>query len=109
MADGFVVSLRPMLRATRTPPNWRGNGYLAGEYPEGITTVEGVPTSADVLVCLRLPGSYFDGLVVARTVSAPDGTWRVDGLSETMRFDVRARKEGRNGALRSDVQPKIDP
>lgn len=107
MADGFIVAATPMQRATRTPPIWQGAGYLAGEYPGGTTTVDGVPQSADVLARLRLPGSYFDGLTVATTTSASDGTWRVDGLNPNLRYDVIGRKDGFNDVIVSNVQPVV--
>lgn len=106
MTTGVLVARNPMLRPSRRPPNWHGGGYLSGEYPGGIATVEGVPTSAEVLVRLRDPGSYFDGFTVAITTSAPDGTWRVDGLDPTRRYDVIGRKEGHNDVIVSNVQPE---
>ena len=106
MATGVLVTRNPMLRPSRRPPNWHGVGYLAGEYPDGITTVDGVPQSADVLVRLRLPGSYFDGLTVASTTSAPDGTWRVDGLDPSLKYDVIGRKNGHNDVIMANVMPE---
>lgn len=84
-----------------------GNGYLAGNFPEGITTVDGVPVSAEVRVEFRGDaGSISDGFVVAKTLSAPDGTWRVDGLNPNLRYDVIGRKEGHNDVIVSNVQPE---
>ena len=85
-----------------------GVGYLAGEFPDGITTVEGVPTAAEVRVLWRGPaGARFDGVVVARTVSAADGTWRVDGLNPALRFDVVGRLAGKNDVLMANVAPEV--
>ena len=89
------------------PP--RGNGYLAGEYPDGITTVDGVPQPALIRVLYRpADGALGDGAVVASVVSAPDGTWRVDGLDPALRYDVIGRKDGFNDVIVSNVLPKVD-
>lgn len=86
--------------------NVRGDGYLAGEFPAGITTVEGVPTPAEIRVLLRTAeNSLVDGDLVASTVSAPDGTWRVDGLSTALKFDVVGRKPGFNDVIVAGVTP----
>lgn len=83
-----------------------GSGYLAGEYPGGTTTVDGVPQSAEIRVLWRDPNnSYMDGVVVARTVSAADGTWRVLGLNPNLRYDVVGRKDGHNDVIAANVQP----
>lgn len=86
-----------------------GNGYLAGEFPDGITTVEGVPVAATVRIIYR-PGSGEpgDGAVVAEVKSAPDGTWRVDGLRTDLRFDVIGRKAGHNDVIMANVTPATD-
>lgn len=86
------------------PP--RGNGYLAGEYPGGTTTVEGAPQSATVRVLYRpTEGQLGDGVVVASTTSAPSGTWFVGGLDHTLHYDVVGRLDGYNDVIMSNVQP----
>lgn len=80
--------------------NARGSGFLAGEFPGGITTVDGVPGPAQIRVLHRATGE-----VVAETTSAFDGTWRVDGLNPNMRFDVVGRKDGFNDVIVANVQP----
>lgn len=85
--------------------NVRGNGYLAGEFPAGITTASGVPVSAVVRVMLRAPGDIGDGQVVAEVMSAADGTWRVDGLSTVLRFDVVGRLNGYNDIIMAGITP----
>ena len=97
-------------RAIGVPrPNVKGNGYLAGEFPGGTTTVDGVPSSATVRVLYRPSGGRpGDGYVVAETASAPDGTWRVDGLNHSLRYDVVGRKEGFNDVIMSNITPAID-
>lgn len=84
-----------------------GTGFLAGEFPSG-TTVEGVPTQAEVRVLWRSPAGHpSDGILVAKTQSAPDGTWRVGGLSPDLRYDVVGRKDGFNDVIVSNVQPVV--
>lgn len=104
---GDVLKLRRRLSAN--PPSvagLRGAGYLAGEYPNGATTVEGVPQPAEIRILWRDPnGGMYDGYVVARAVSGVDGTWRVDGLDPTQRYDVVGRKAGFNDVIVSNVQP----
>ena len=86
-----------------------GPGYLAGTFPGGITTVDAVPTSATVRILYRpAAGAPGDGVLVAETQSAPDGTWRVDGLNPSLRYDVVGRKAGLKDVIMSNVQPKVD-
>ncbi|SEF28515.1 hypothetical protein ABL840_26705 [Variovorax sp. NFACC27] len=102
IAGGHGV--RPAVR--NLPPS--GTGYLAGEFPDGITSVQGVPQSAVVRILYRpasaAPG---DGVVVAEVVSAADGTWRVDGLNLALKFDVVGRKNGHNDVIVANVSPSI--
>ena len=84
-----------------------GNGYLAGEFPDGITTVEGAPVAATVRVMVRKPGDLADGFVVIETQSAADGTWRVDGLNPALRYDVVGRKAGFNDVIMANVSPEV--
>lgn len=83
-----------------------GDGYLAGEYPGGTTTVEGVPVSATVRILYRPEsGQAGDGALVAQVQSAPDGTWRVEGLRTDLLYDVVGRKEGFNDVIVAGVTP----
>lgn len=83
-----------------------GNDFLAGEFPDGRTTVEGVPQAATVRALWRGPeGHHMDGAVVATTQSAPDGTWRITGLSHKYRYDVVGRLSGHNDVIVPNVQP----
>lgn len=94
---GFALARKPLF----------GDGYLAGEFPDGITTVEGVPVSATVRILLRPEADALgDGVVVARVQSAADGTWRVDGLDPALKFDVIARKANYNDVIVSGVSPE---
>ena len=86
----------------------KGNGYLSGSFPLGITTVDGVPVAATVRVLLRpASGALGDGVVVAETQSAPDGTWLVEGLDPSLRYDVVGRLLGKQDVIVSDVSPKV--
>lgn len=86
----------------------KGDGYLAGTFPDGITTVDGSPVSATVRAIVRSDDPSLDGLVVARVMSAQDGTWRIDGLHPDIRYDVVGRKNGFNDVIMSDVSPALD-
>lgn len=90
---------------TRDLP-YAGRGYLAGESPDGLTTIEGVPTDAELRVIYRpAAGAVGDGVIVQRLNSAPDGTWTAWGLNPDLRYDVIARKAGQNDVIMSDVSP----
>ena len=85
----------------------KGPGYLAGEFPGGITTVEGAPVSATVRVHYRPAEGYLgDGELVAQVQSAPDGTWRVDNLNPALTFDVIGRLAGYNDVIVAGVKPE---
>lgn len=86
-----------------------GLGYLAGEFPDGITTVDGAPVTATVRILLRtVAGHPGDGSLVAEVESAPDGTWRVDGLPLHLKYDVVGRKAGFNDVIMANVTPAVD-
>lgn len=86
-----------------------GPGHLAGEFPGGITTIDGVPGPAEIRVLLRPgKGHIGDGVIVATTSSAPDGTWCVDGLNMNFKYDVVGRKDGFNDVIVANVSPVID-
>lgn len=88
------------------PGHEPGPGYLAGTFPGGITSVDGVPTTATIRVHYRpAEGAVGDGALVATLQSAPDGSWRVDGLDPNLKFDVICRKEGFNDMILSGVSP----
>ncbi len=86
-----------------------GNGYLAGEFPDGITRIDGVPAQATVRVLYRpQSGARGDGVVIAEVQSAPDGTWRVDGLNTALRYDVVCRHADFNDMILANVTPAVD-
>jgi hypothetical protein len=85
-----------------------GAGRLAGEFPDGTTTVDGVPVAAEVRVLLRTASSATgDGAVVAVVQSAPDGTWLVANLPPGLKFDVVGRKSGHNDVIVANVSPEV--
>ena len=86
-----------------------GNGYLAGSFPDGITTLNGVPVAATVRVHYRPEeGEPGDGELVASTTSGADGTWRIDGLNPALKYDIIGRLDGQNDVIAANVSPKVD-
>ena len=85
-----------------------GAGRLAGDFPDGITTVDSVPIPAEVRILLRTAsGAVGDGAVVAVVQSAPDGTWEVLGLPEGFTYDVVGRKNNFNDVIVANVTPEV--
>lgn len=80
-----------------------GFGYLAGEFPDGITTRLDTPISATIKV-LHTTADGRTGKV-AEAVSNPDGTWIVDNLDPTKQFDVICSLAGFNDLILSKVSP----
>lgn len=64
---------------------WNGPGYIAGESP-GLLTVNSVPGARAIFVIERI-----SKVVAGATFSAPDGSYRIDGLDPNQEFDVIAR------------------
>ena len=99
-----------------TLPDFTGPGFFAGEAPDGLTTVAGTPTSAQVRVYWRDPADpQAPDVLVASTQSAADGTWQIAGLDPALRYVVRAQKSQFDdvtvvGAMpsRSDVIAYVD-
>lgn len=99
-----------------TLPDFTGPGFFAGEAPDGLTTVAGTPTSAQVRVYWRDPADpQAPDVLVASTQSAADGTWQIAGLNPALRYVVRAQKSQFDdvtvvGAVpsRSDVIAYVD-
>lgn len=108
---GFVTlpTLARPADAYYQPRPRRGAGILSSAFPSALTTIEGTPVSAQVLVRWRSdpPGLYGDGVLVASTVSSPSGEWVITGLDPALRYDVSARYAGENDALQSDVSPYV--
>lgn len=92
-------------RATAGLP-LRGTGVLSGSSPTGLVTLENAPVACEIRVHYRpTSGSVGDGLLAAKTFSAPDGTWEVTGLDMSKRYDVIARYPGYNDVIKADVAP----
>lgn len=86
-----------------------GAGYFSGSFPDGTVTIAGRPISAEIRVLLRtLVNGEGDGYLAAKTQSLSDGTWRIDGLNPSLRYDVVARYDGENDVIMSDVTPMVD-
>lgn len=64
-------------------------GFIAGEAPDGIVTIDNVPGRAQIDVLLRNPPTW-----VRRTISNDDGTYRIVGLSIDRQYDVIGRDMG---------------
>ena len=78
-----------------TLPDFTGPGYFAGESPDGLTTVAGVPVPADVRVYWRDPADPTAAdVLVAQAASAANGTWRIANLNPDLHYVVRGRKAG---------------
>lgn len=98
-----AVSVLPM----SVPRLRTGSGYLAGEFPSGITSIDGVPTPAEIRVLLHTSsGQYADGIVVAVTHSSPAGEWLVEGIPMEFTYDVVCRHADFNDLIWSNVVPK---
>src|SRR5690554_3676344 len=98
--ESFTVTL------PRSKVFWYGTGFLSGEFPTGITSVNGVPVSAEVRIIYRSQASEpGDGEVIAVVESNQDGTWEVEGLNPALKFDVVGRIPGFNDVIASSVSP----
>jgi len=107
--DIRMFGSRPRLRKSDYPKLLYGTGFLAGRFPDGITTVDGAPVSATVRVVLRSGDPALDGLLLAEVASGNDGTWRVDNLNPNLRYDVIGRKPGFNDVIMANVAPSNPP
>lgn len=95
---------------TSTPfiKGMKGRGFLSGSYPDGITSIDGVPTSARVRVFIRSPDkSISDGILVADIMSGVDGTWRVENLPIEYKYDVISSKAGFNDVIVTNITPAM--
>ena len=82
-------------------------GYLSGDFPGGVTTVDGTPVEATVRVLIRSIDPALNGLVVSEVKSAPSGVWRVEGLNPNLKYDVVGRKAGFNDVIMANVTPTV--
>lgn len=78
-----------------TLPDFTGPGYFAGESPDGLTTVAGVPVAAQVQVLWRDSADpAATETLVTQTASSADGQWQITGLNPDLQYVVRGRKPG---------------
>ena len=80
-----------------------GLGYLAGEFPNGVTSRLDIPVSATIRVFHT--NDQGQAGKVAEVVSASDGTWIVDNLDPSKKFDVICSLAGFNDLILSKVSP----
>lgn len=81
-----------------------GDGYLAGELPTGITTVDGAPVQADVRVFYEVPGTG-DWQLVEKVTADTDGTWQVLNVSLAYTFNVVGEYPDYYGVVAYNVEP----
>ena len=78
-----------------TLPSFTGPGYFAGEAPDGLTTVAGVPVAAQVQVLWRDSADpAATETLVAQTTSSTNGQWQITGINPDLQYVVRGRKAG---------------
>lgn len=78
-----------------TLPDFTGPGYFAGESPDGLTTVAGVPVAAQVQVLWRDSADpEATETLVAQTTSGTNGQWQITGINPDLQYVVRGRKTG---------------
>lgn len=100
-ADDFVAE------RFREYPKPTGYGYLAGEFPSGITSRLDVPIIAKVTAIYR----FANGKIISagETYSSSDGTWVIDGLATDKAFDVICSLAGFNDLIYAGVYPTPHP
>lgn len=81
-----------------------GNGFIAGIAP-GIVTVGGAPASRRIEVI-----DIQTRRTVASTVSAADGTFRINNLNPSRRYRVLAYDHQLvyNAVIRDNITPAVD-
>lgn len=86
-----------------------GDGYLGGDYPEGIVTVGGIPAEAEIDVRFRMPDDpVLDGKIVRQGVANSAGIWLIPNLAENLKYDVVARREGEKDMLAPNISASPD-
>lgn len=80
-----------------------GTGFLAGEFPSGRTTINGVPTSASVKAFYVLESGEWQ--LAGQTTSNPDGTWLIGGLNHDLLFNVVGQLDGYNDVVMANIKP----
>lgn len=72
---GGPVSNRALGGVTAADMQWGGTYYIAGEGPDGIVTIDGMPAQRIVRLVDRKTG-----IAVRQVMSNADGTYRFDNL-----------------------------
>ena len=94
LSKEFVVYRQAYFVAdfTLDPQHVRGStrGYIAGQLPDGLLTVNGAPGARKIIVFHRA-----SLVAVAKSFSKTDGTYRIDDLPVDEEFDVIARDYAR--------------
>lgn len=89
------------------PNNLNGDGYFGGDFPNGIVTENNIPVQGIVRIILRDSfGKPSDGFVVDEVLADQDGTWRVENLNRSFRYDVVCRLHGYKDMIYSSVIPE---
>ena len=104
IVDDTLIPYHPQYDKVTIP---NGLGYFSSQFPEYITNVDGVPVSAVVRVLVRHDDPMLDGILVAQTTSAQDGTWRIGNLSTEYKYDVVSRLDGYNDLIYANVSPLV--
>lgn len=81
---------------------WNGPGYIAGEAPDGLLTVNSAPARRYIYVLDRA-----SRIVVGAVWSASDGTYRIDNLSPATLVDVIARDY--TGTYNDAIVSRVSP
>lgn len=89
---------------------WGGNCYIAGEGPDGIVTIDGVPAQRIVRLVDRKTG-----IAVRQVMSNADGTYRFDNLrGDRLWMVIGIDHLGTENAVIADLvtampMPKVSP
>lgn len=87
-----------------------GVGFLCSTFPDSTAMIEGVPTGGMEIRVLYRPSIDVlgDSILVATTMTAQDGSWRVNNLNPELRFDVVCRYNGFKDEIMSNIQPFVE-
>ena len=78
----------------RKPVEWRGQGYLQGQYPDSVALKGTQPVQATIRVVLRSNDGPGDGQLIATTTAQANGSWKIEGLNPNLSYDIIARLQG---------------
>lgn len=89
----------------RRPVEWRGQGYLQGQYPDSIALKGTQPVQATIRAVLRSNDGPGDGQLIATTTALANGSWKIEGLNHNLTFDIIARLQGCQDVIVPGVKP----